>query len=306
MAWPFLLISSELEEILALANRIAVIFDGRNRRRDGPCRCHPRPTWAAHGWGQRGSCIEVAETAVAVDTGREPEPQSPRRRTGVSEVVALYAVSFGVALLLSAVLIAATGGSWSQVFTALLDGSFRSPGRWGTTLTFAAPMLLVALGMIIGLKAGLVNIGQEGQLLIGAAFAAFVITRYPDAPGVPFLILGLVASAVGGGIWAGIAAVLKYWRGVPEVVSTLLLIFIAFQINGYSITRVFVLKDPDPNRPNRNPTSAEVPAGQPAPRDRDIRQQLLDQRAHCGWVRGRGWFRVGPHGVGAAPAHAGP
>ena len=60
-------------------------------------------------------------------------------------------------------------------------------------------------------------------------------------------------------LWS-IAALLKYWRGVPEVVSTLLLIFIAFQINGYSITRGFVLKDPDPNRPNRNPTSAEVPS----------------------------------------------
>ena len=61
---------------------------------------------------------------------------------------------------------AVTGNSWTTVFGALMDGAFLAEGRWGSTLEVAAPMLLVALGMVIGSKAGFFNIGQEGQLLV--------------------------------------------------------------------------------------------------------------------------------------------
>src|SRR6188472_2370765 len=93
-----------------------------------------------------------------------------RRRLGT---VALYVGFILLALAISAFLIAITGGPWRSVLSALLDGSIRRPGRWGNTLTEAAPLLIVALGAIISTRAGLVNIGQEGQLLVGAATAAF-------------------------------------------------------------------------------------------------------------------------------------
>ena len=64
-------------------------------------------------------------------------------------MLVLYVLSIGGALFISAVLVAATGGSWSRVFGALLDGAFRAPGRWGETLTVAAPMLLVKYSMAI-------------------------------------------------------------------------------------------------------------------------------------------------------------
>ncbi|MGA9279507.1 phosphoenolpyruvate carboxykinase (ATP), partial [Ilumatobacter sp.] len=84
---------------------------------------------------------------------------------------ALYSLSLLGALVISGGLVAATGGSALDVLSALLDGSIRSPGAWGLTLTTAAPLLLVAIGTIVATRAGLVNIGQEGQVLIGAAFA---------------------------------------------------------------------------------------------------------------------------------------
>lgn len=170
-------------------------------------------------------------------------------------LAALYVVSIALALVLSAGLIAITGGPWQKVLSALLDGSFRKPGRWGGTLAEAAPLLLVALGAIVSTRAGLVNIGQEGQVAIGAALATFVATRNS---GPVALVALLVAGFVGGALWAGVAALLKYWRGVPEVISTLLLVFIASQLTGYLLTRTFLLLDPDPNKPNRVQTSAQL------------------------------------------------
>ncbi|MCY4663459.1 MAG: hypothetical protein OXC00_02195, partial [Acidimicrobiaceae bacterium] len=84
-------------------------------------------------------------------------------------VAGLYLSSVAVALIVSAALVAITGGSWQEVFSALLDGSVRAPGRWGDTLGVAAPLIFVGLGTVIGGRAGLINIGQEGQLTFGAA-----------------------------------------------------------------------------------------------------------------------------------------
>ena len=177
-----------------------------------------------------------------------------RARRGVV-LLGLYAVSIALALVASAVLIAVTGGPWQKVLSAILDGSFRNPGRWGGTLAEAVPLLLVALGAIVSTRAGLVNIGQEGQVAIGAALATFVATRNSG----PFaLVAVLIGGFVGGALWAGIAALLRYWRKVPEVISTLLLVFIASQLTGYLLTRTFLLLDPDPNKPNRVQTSAQV------------------------------------------------
>jgi simple sugar transport system permease protein len=172
-------------------------------------------------------------------------------------LLALYAVSIALALVASAVLIAVTGGPWQKVLSAILDGSFRNPGRWGGTLAEAVPLLLVALGAIVSTRAGLVNIGQEGQVAIGAALATFVATRNS---GPLALVAVLIGGFVGGALWAGIAALLKYWRKVPEVISTLLLVFVASQLTGYLLTRTFLLLDPDPNKPNRVQTSAQVDA----------------------------------------------
>jgi general nucleoside transport system permease protein len=167
----------------------------------------------------------------------------------------LYVVAIAVALTLSALLIALTGGPWRKVLTALVDGSFRRPGRWGDTLTEAAPLLIVALGAIVSTRAGLVNIGQEGQLAVGAAAAAYVAT---SGSGPMVLAVAVIAGIAGGAVWAGIAALLRYGRKVPEVITTLLLVFVASQGTGYLLTRTFLLLDDDPNKPNRVQTSGQI------------------------------------------------
>jgi len=180
-----------------------------------------------------------------------------RGRSGV-EMTVLYILSIGGAVLLSGALVAVTGNSWTAVFGALMDGAFLAPGRWGDTLVVAAPMLLVALGMVIGVKAGFFNIGQEGQLLMGAMAMAWVGTRL-GGPGPVLLMLGLLLGLIAGGAFAGIAAVMRFRRGVPEVISTLLLVFIGLQISGYAVTTDWLLRDLDANRPSRAVSSAALP-----------------------------------------------
>jgi general nucleoside transport system permease protein len=197
----------------------------------------------------------VAPNPAAAPTLPPTEPLRPSSTKRALTIVGLYVVAVAIALGVSAALIALTGGPWQKVFTALIDGSVRKPGRWGDTLTEAAPLLIVALGAIIAARAGLVNIGQEGQLAVGAAAAAYVGTNGSG----PFVLVGvLVAGVVGGAVWAGIAALLRYWRKVPEVISTLLLVFIASQGTGYLLTRTFLLLDDDPNKPNRVQTSGQL------------------------------------------------
>jgi ABC-type uncharacterized transport system permease subunit len=176
---------------------------------------------------------------------------------GVARTVVLYAVSVAGALALSAVLVSATGGSAPAVWRALVDGSIRSPGAWGLTLTTMAPLLIVAIGAIAATRAGLINIGQEGQVLIGACFAAYAAARLPG-PGPIVLFATLIAAAIGGGLWAGIAAVLKVWRNVPEVLSTLLLTFIAFPLLTYGLRQQWLLGDRE-NRTRHINSGEQIP-----------------------------------------------
>lgn len=181
---------------------------------------------------------------------------------GLSEVAALYALSILAALALSGLLVAVTGGSARAVVSALLDGSILRPGRWGLTLGAAAPLLLVALGTIVSARAGLVNIGQEGQLLIGAAFATFVGVRLGGEDvgslGGLVVVVLLVAGALGGALWAAIAGGLRYWRGVPEVLSTLLMVTIAANAVGYGLKTDWLLLAPAGDRANRNQVSEQL------------------------------------------------
>lgn len=179
------------------------------------------------------------------------------RHVVIGEVITLYALSILTALLLAGALVTVTGGSAGDVFNALLDGSIRNPGRWGLTLGAAAPLLLVALGTIVNTRAGLVNIGQEGQLLIGAAFATYVGVRL-GGPGPVVVVALCLAGILGGALWAGVAGALRYWRGVPEVLTTLLLVTVAAQAVGYGLKNEWLLLAPAEGRANRNQVSAQL------------------------------------------------
>ena len=190
---------------------------------------------------------QLLEPATGV--GEQPAERSGRgawltpARVGQ---VGLYVVSLGVALGLSALLVAVTGHSPSTVFADLYDGSVRGWGSIGYTIDQSTPLLIVALGAIISTRAGQFNIGQEGQLTIGAIAGGFVALKV-SGPGPLIIVLTLVASAAGGALWSGISALLKYWRGVDVVISSLLLVFVAEELIQYVVNVQWLLAEPPIN-----------------------------------------------------------
>ena len=207
---------------------------------------------------------------TAVDA---PEPTTDTahversKLTSVSEVVMLYAACLFVALALAATLVelASDKGSWSSVYTVILDGAVRNPGRWGLTLGITAPILLVALGTTVSGRAGLVNIGQEGQLVIGAAFTAYVGVRI-GGPGPLALLIALACGVIGGAVWAGIAGALRFWRNVPEVLTTLLMGVVAANLVGWGLRHQSLLLAPPEGRANRNQVSEPFAVSRRIPR----------------------------------------
>ena len=197
----------------------------------------------------RGGGTDVVSAPAPTSPAPSPSrgtPAGPAAGPGAAwstaTTVALYVVSLAVAFGISALLVALTHGSPSKVFTAMYDGSIRSFGSLGYTLDNAAPLMIVAVGAIVSTRAGLFNIGQEGQVAIGAMAGAFVALKVHPA-GPPVLVLALLAAAVGGALWAGIVALLRYWRGVEVVISSLLLVFVAEQVVFYALSRDFLLRE---------------------------------------------------------------
>lgn len=179
--------------------------------------------------------------------------------------VGLYAGAIAVAFLLSALLVQLTGKSPSSAFTAMYQGSLQDGTSLAQTVDEAVPLLVVALGTIICNRAGIFNIGQEGQLIFGAMIGAAVGLHAPG-PGWFGLIATLVASAAGGALWAGISALLKYWRRVDVVISSLLLTFVAFQVVSYAVTNPSLLRETKVGNAITAPESNMLPPDVQLPR----------------------------------------
>ncbi len=135
---------------------------------------------------------------------------------------ALLAISG--ALALSALFLAVLGADPAGALLALADGAFGDRLALENTLVRAGPLVLIGLAVAVAFRCGLWNIGGEGQLYLGALAATAVATRMAGPVPLP---MALLAGAVAGAAWAGIAAALRVSRGVSEVLSTLLLNFVA-------------------------------------------------------------------------------
>ncbi|MBC7806020.1 MAG: ABC transporter permease [Akkermansiaceae bacterium] len=147
--------------------------------------------------------------------------------------ILLFLLCLACGAVVLAGIVRAAGASPVAVAAALGKGAFGSRYNLVETVIQATPLLLTGLAVAISFRCRLFNIGAEGQLVVGAMAAVAVGTR-PLPPSVQ-LLLCLVAGASAGALWAGIAAVLKIYRGVQEVLSTLLLNFVAVQLLAYAV-----------------------------------------------------------------------
>jgi simple sugar transport system permease protein len=158
-------------------------------------------------------------------------------RSALTEVVHAAAMLLAIAAATS-VLLAAGGYSVGAGLAALWTGSI---GSWyaltSATLVRTVPLLGTGVAVAIAFRGGVFNIGAEGQLLVGAAAATWVALVGPGAgwPHDATLVGSLVAAALAGGLWAGIAALLRARLGVLEVISTIMLNFVALHLVSFLV-----------------------------------------------------------------------
>lgn len=122
---------------------------------------------------------------------------------------------------------------------SLYRGTLGNPYSLAQTLTVTAVILLAGAAALIPFRAGFVNLGGEGQIMMGATFTAILILTIGEPGSLWVAILGIVAAALGGALWAGVAAFLYERYGANEVISTLMLNFISFAVAGYFISTVW-------------------------------------------------------------------
>lgn len=137
------------------------------------------------------------------------------------------------ALLLGAGLIAVAGVNPLDAYGALFGGAFLDYYGLGGTLVKTSPILLAGLAVMVPLRAGLLNIGAEGQIYMGGLFSAMAALLLPQMPGFVHIPICVLAGALGGGLWGLIPGYLKAYHGMNEVIITILLNFIAINIVSY-------------------------------------------------------------------------
>ncbi len=144
-----------------------------------------------------------------------------------------------LAFLVGAITLIVTGYSPLDAYGAMLAGAFGDTFGIGQTFTQATPIIFTALAFLFAYKCGLFNIGAEGQFLIGAFAAALVGISFDGLPFFIHLPVALIAGAIGGALWGFIPAVLKARLGAHEVITTMMLSYVALYLTGYMVNYPF-------------------------------------------------------------------
>ncbi len=155
------------------------------------------------------------------------------------------ALAVFTALILGMVIIALSGGDALLAYRGLWEGSFGRLEAISESLVWATPYIFAGLAVAVAFKAGLFNIGAEGQIGVGALCAVYVGYAVTFLPGPLHLIATLVAGAAGGAVWGFIPGILKARTGAHEVITTIMLNYIAIQMTSFLLGGV--MKDPSPS-----------------------------------------------------------
>lgn len=137
------------------------------------------------------------------------------------------------ALLVGAVMLVILGANPFQAYAALLDGAVGSVNSLADTIVKATPLLFVGAGICISFRGGVINIGGEGQLVVGALAATLAALALPDWPGWAIIPLALLLGFLAGAIWGFIPGALKAYLNVNEILTTIMMNQIAVQGMNY-------------------------------------------------------------------------
>ena len=184
------------------------------------------------------------------------------RLRGSAEFVAIPLLAVVLAIVLFSVFLLVLGKSPLEFFDLAWRGAFGTAFSLQNTLLRASPLILCALCVAIPARIGLTIIGGEGALVLGgfaaAAIALPIAGRLPPAVVMPVMAIAAIAS---GAVWIGLVGALRYYRGVNETISSLLMTYIAIAIMNFFVEGA--LRDPaSANKPSTRPIGAENMIGQ--------------------------------------------
>lgn len=198
----------------------------------------------------------------------------PRAGAGRALRFGVPLAALAAALAIGALILQASGDDPIGAYRAMVDASLVGWRPITRTLTYATPLILTGLAAAVAFRMKVYNIGAEGQLFMGAIAGSWIGLALPaGTPRVVMLTAVLVGGIVAGAVWAGLAALPKARFGTDEIITTLMLNFIALGLMNYLIfgSRSF-WRDPKPPLPQGRtlPKSAQLP--------------VLSERLHLGFV----------------------
>ena len=145
-------------------------------------------------------------------------------------------VAVVVALLIGAGVMLVTGNNPVTAYQALFFGAFGSTVNLSNTLAASVPLMLSGLGVAVGFRSGLFNIGAEGQYWVGSMVAVWIGYSVTGLPSVLHITLAIVAAMIAGGLWAGIVPGLaKAYVGAHEVITTMMMSYIAIYLSHFML-----------------------------------------------------------------------
>lgn len=150
-------------------------------------------------------------------------------------MVAVPVLSLLAALLAGALLLSVSGNDALGTYERILDRAVFSDGALTSTFVAATPLLFTGLAAAVAFRMGIFNIGGEGQLVMGAVGASGAALALPDQSTPLVLVAMIVAGAAAGAAWAGIAGALRAWLNTNEIITSLMLNYLAANLAGYLI-----------------------------------------------------------------------
>jgi general nucleoside transport system permease protein len=172
----------------------------------------------------------VADPAEAVAVSPAADPGFLQRHGGTIEYILIPGAALVAALGVFGVFVALFGKNPLDLYFYMYYGAFGTWFSWQNTLTRAAPLILTALCTALPAQLGMVIIGGEGALLIGALAATGAALLVQSAPPLVVQLAMVCGGMAGGGLWIMLAGGLRQYRGVNETISSLLLVYIALAI----------------------------------------------------------------------------
>lgn len=144
-----------------------------------------------------------------------------------------------LALLVGGIIMQLSGKDALNAYGVLLNSAFGNPRAIANTLLTATPLIFTGLATLIAFRAGIFNVGVEGSLYVGAFAAAWVGFTFTGLPALPLIVLCFSAGALVGGLWGLIPGYLKARLRVDEIVTTIMLNYVAILFTDYLVTGPF-------------------------------------------------------------------